>query len=207
MVSGMVRAADPRHPAPSSTRMARGPGATVRAISARWAFIASLYWRRAARGLPRRGSGADGTEDVAALEAGVTLGPGPCTAFGPDAGECALLAHARVRRKNSPPGAVEKVETTGKLGIAVETISPRINILCQFQPNFGDSGLFQQPPGQFSDPPHPATSGGPSRRSWPPKRDLPPPEPTQAPASAAPPVRLSSGPPPPSTLPPSIPSE
>ena len=61
----------------------------------------------------------------------------------------------RVRRENDPPRAVEKVETTGKLGIAVETILPRINILCQFQPNFGDSGLFQQPPpGSFSDPPY-----------------------------------------------------
>ena len=59
-----------------------------------------------------------------------------------------MLADPCVRRENRPSGAVEKVETTGKLGIAVETISRRINILCQFQPNFGDSGLFQQPPSE-----------------------------------------------------------
>ena len=45
----------------------------------------------------------DGTEDVAPLVSRVALGPGPGAAFGPDAGEGALLANPRVRRENSPP--------------------------------------------------------------------------------------------------------
>ena len=40
-------------------------------------------------------SGADSTEDVAPLVAGVALGAGSGAASGPDAGDCALLADAR----------------------------------------------------------------------------------------------------------------
>lgn len=49
MLSGTIRLPDPCQPAPSSTRTAWAPGATVRAISARWAFIASV----SAKGMTR----------------------------------------------------------------------------------------------------------------------------------------------------------
>ena len=38
-------------------------------------------------------SGADSSEEITPLVAGVALGAGPCAALGPDAGECALLAN------------------------------------------------------------------------------------------------------------------
>ena len=71
MLSGTVRAIDPCQPAPSRTRSAWGEedqemirgiisltnGATVRAISARWAFIASVLAKGSTRpaATPRAG--------------------------------------------------------------------------------------------------------------------------------------------------------
>ena len=48
-------------------------------------------------------SWANRSEDVGPLVSRVALGPGSGAAFGPDAGEGALLANPRVRRENSPP--------------------------------------------------------------------------------------------------------
>jgi len=42
MLSGTFRALAPCHPAPSRTRTACAPSATVREISARWAFMAAV---------------------------------------------------------------------------------------------------------------------------------------------------------------------
>ena len=54
MLSGTTRSLPPCQPAPSSTSTAWAPGATVRAISARWTFIASV----SAKGSTRRGADA-----------------------------------------------------------------------------------------------------------------------------------------------------
>jgi len=58
-------------------------------------------WHDQRGGLGARG--ADSAKDAGGQVAGVAWGPWPGPAFGPDAGERALLAHPGVHRENGPP--------------------------------------------------------------------------------------------------------
>ena len=90
-------------------------GVTLRAIPARWAFIAAVLTTGAGPGLPQRLVPGRPRRRVSPrtppvresgrspLGACVAHRTGAAAAPGPDAGQGALLAEAGVRRKNSPP--------------------------------------------------------------------------------------------------------
>ena len=104
MLSGTARVLLLCQPAPSSTRMACAPGATLRAIPAGWAFIAAVLTKGRTRpaAAPRPGQTAPKREPVSATGSSersnvhaylVSRGArGRLTALRPDPGERALLA-------------------------------------------------------------------------------------------------------------------
>ena len=71
MLSGTARSWPPRQPAPSSTSTAWAPGATVRAISARCRFIASVSAKGRTRAAPVARAGQTAPKDVGPFVSGV----------------------------------------------------------------------------------------------------------------------------------------
>jgi len=102
MSSGTTRACPPRQPAPSSTRAAWAPGATVRAISARCRVHRLGVGTGLDQGGDSRTIAAGCAEDVGPLVAGVADGAGAGAAPDPDPRQDPLLADPRIRAENDP---------------------------------------------------------------------------------------------------------